>query len=289
MKASQIALYLNQKLNGYDMEINTISTIDNLNNNSICFVKKWNAEFIKQSRKKDVFVIASEDFRGKLNCSYCITDNPRRDFIRVLNRFFKPQQNFTIDENAKVLCSCNEIKVGAFSFIDETVKIGRKTIIGNNVSIMGNVTIGENCVIESGAVIGGTGFGYEYDVDGTPIQFYHSGGIEIGNNVYIGANTCIDRGTILSTVIEENVKIDNLVHIAHNCHIRKNSFIIANSVLCGGTEIGEHCTVAPNAVIKEQTKIADNCLIGLGSVVLKDTAANYIYAGIPAKIIKERK
>lgn len=283
------AKFLNKAHYGSDIEIKAICTMKNPVQNGICFAKQFDQNFVLTAQAYQLFVIADSTYAEKLPCSYIISDNPRLDFIKILQQFFEPETEYCIDDSAKVLCKTGKVAVGAFTYIGKDVVIGEGTIIGEHVTIKGHVEIGNNCIIKPGAVIGGSGFGFSYDENGIPIRFYHSGDVKIGNNVYIGSNTCIDRGTITSTIVEDHVKIDNLVHVAHNCHIKKNSFIIANTVLCGGTVIGEYCTVAPNAVIKEQTIIADNCLIGLGSVVLHHTEPNKIYVGNPAKAIKERQ
>lgn len=152
---------------------------------------------------------------------------------------------------------------------------------------MGNVIIGEECNIKSGVVIGQAGFGFEKDENGIPIHFPHLGRIVIGNNVYIGANTVIDRATLTSTIIGDHVKIDNLVHIAHNVIIGDYSYIIAGTILGGGVHIGKNCWIAPNVSIKQQLSIGDNALVGLGAVVLKNVDDNMIVVGNPAKILEK--
>ncbi|MBQ9469457.1 MAG: hypothetical protein IJU72_00730 [Bacteroidales bacterium] len=166
--------------------------------------------------------------------------------------------------------------------------IGDDTCIHANVVIDNCVRIGKQCEIKSGAVIGQSGFGFERDADGMPLLFPHKGGVVVGDNVYIGANTCIDRGTLGDTVVASNAKIDNLVHIAHNCHIGEGAFVIAGASLGGGTRVGRGCWLAPNVTIKEQTVIHDNALIGLGAVVLKEVEPNVVMVGNPARKL-ERK
>jgi UDP-3-O-[3-hydroxymyristoyl] glucosamine N-acyltransferase len=163
------------------------------------------------------------------------------------------------------------------------VSIGEGTIIHSNVTIYSGVTIGDNCTIMAGAVIGSEGFGYEKDEDGDLFKIAHLGGVVIGNNVDIGANTCIDRGTLGHTIIEDGVKIDNLVHIAHNAHIKKGSVIIANAMIAGSVVVGENSWVAPSSSIREGLKIGNNALVGLGAVVVKDVDSHTIVKGNPAK------
>jgi UDP-3-O-[3-hydroxymyristoyl] glucosamine N-acyltransferase len=124
--------------------------------------------------------------------------------------------------------------------------------------------------------------------DGTPVKFIHLGGVVIGDNVEIGSCTCIAKGTLSNTIIEDDVKIDNLVHVAHNCIIRKGAFIIASSVLCGGVDVGENTWVAPNATVTQKAHLGKNSLVGLGAVVTKNVDPDCIVAGNPAKVLRKK-
>lgn len=167
--------------------------------------------------------------------------------------------------------------------VEDFDAIGDGTIIYANVTIYKGVKIGKNCIIHSGTVIGSDGFGYEQDKDGGWFKIAHLGSVVIGDNVEIGANTCIDRGTLSDTIIEDGVKIDNLVHIAHNVHVKKKAVIIANAMIAGSVVIGESAWIAPSSSIREGKKIGNNALVGLGSVVVKDVLPNTIVMGVPAK------
>ena len=106
----------------------------------------------------------------------------------------------------------------------------------------------------------------------------------IGDNVEIGANTCIDRGTLGDTVIEDGAKIDNLCHIAHNVHLKKNSVIIALSMIAGSCVVEEGAWVAPCSAVREGRTVGKNSLVGLGSVVVKDVPEDTVVMGVPAKV-----
>ena len=137
-------------------------------------------------------------------------------------------------------------------------------------------------------MLGGDGFGYvkneatqEYEL------FPHLGGVVIEDHVHIGNNTCIDRGSLKDTIIHQGVKIDNLVHIAHNVTVGKNSLIIACSMIAGSVVIGENCWVAPSSSVRNGIYIGDNTTIGLGSVVTKSVGADETIAGNPAVPLAE--
>jgi UDP-3-O-[3-hydroxymyristoyl] glucosamine N-acyltransferase len=112
------------------------------------------------------------------------------------------------------------------------------------------------------------------------------GNVIIGNGVEIGSNTAIDRATFGSTVVEDFVKIDNGVHIAHNCRVGKRTLVIAHAELSGSVIVGHDSWIAPNVSIKESVKIGNNVIVGIGSVVLKDLPDNAVAFGVPAKIIR---
>lgn len=127
-------------------------------------------------------------------------------------------------------------------------------------------TVGQN------TVIGGPGFGFEKDDDGTVYPFPHFGDVVIGTGTRIGSNTCIDRGALTDTVIGQNVWIDNLVHIAHGAQIGDGSVIVAGAVVCGSAKIGKNVWIGPNATIREGVTIGDNAFIGMDATVTKDVA-----------------
>lgn len=150
------------------------------------------------------------------------------------------------------------------------------------------IIIGENSQICSTSILGNEGFGFEPDENGDLVFFPHFGNVIIGNNVRIGSHTCIDRGNMHDTIIEDNVKIDNLVHIAHNVNIDKNTMVVAGAVICGSVKIGKNCFIGANSTIREHLTIGNNVVIGMGSVVTKNIPDNEIWAGNPAKFLKKK-
>lgn len=146
-----------------------------------------------------------------------------------------------------------------------------------------NVYHGENFKVGENTVIGGDGFGFEKNEKGEYEFFPHFGDVYIGDNVSIGSNTCIDRGTLARTSIGNGVKIDNLVHIAHNVNVGDNCLIVAGSVICGSVKIGEGTYIGANVTIREHLTIGKNCYIGMGSVVTKDIPDGEMWYGNPAK------
>lgn len=159
-------------------------------------------------------------------------------------------------------------------FIEPQMQAWESNYICENTRFDGVMMWGKN------NVIGGHGFGYEKSKDGIPLRIKHLGNVVIGKNVEIGSNVCIDRGVIDSTIIGDNTKIDNLVHIAHNVKIGKSCLIVAGAVIGGSTTIEDNTFVGINASIKNKLKIGSNVVIGMGSTVLSDVPDNTTVKGL---------
>lgn len=216
--------------------------------------------------------------------------NPKRALATVGNEFFvkKPLPGIhptaIVDDGAEI---ADTATIGAYSVIGKA-NIGDGTVVSPFVRIYDNVTIGRECFIKEGAVIGGAGFGFEKDEDGNRFRFPQIGGVKIGNHVDVGGNTCIDRGALSDTILEDYAKVDNLCHIAHNAHIGKNAVVVACAEVSGSCNIGENTWVGPNACIRDQRNVGGNTMIGMGSVVVKHAGDNEVWAGNPAKLFEAK-
>lgn len=238
-------------------------------------------------------IIISSDFdpsQCKEECNYIFVDNPRMAFSQVMRRFFMPPvASYSISKSAYIDSSSN---LSSNVFIDHNVvieancKIGENVRISANTHIQENTVIGNNVNIGSNCSIGGVGFGYEKDESGQYVLLPHLGNVKIANNVEIGSNTCIDKAVLGSTIIGENVKIDNLVHIAHGVKIGENSLIIANAMIAGSSNIGRDVWVSPSSSIINGISLGDNSLIGMGAVVRKNVESEAVVVGNPAKVLK---
>lgn len=176
------------------------------------------------------------------------------------------------------------------SLVHPTALIGADVIIGEGTSVgpyamIDHAMIGENCVIGAGAKIGQPGFGYDQNDEGAWEHKPEQGRVVIGNHVEIGANACIDRGSYKDTFIDDGVKIDNLVHIAHNAHIGRDSVVIAGTIVCGSAHIGPNVRLAPGAIVREHKTVGANAVVGLGAVVVSDVEAGDVVAGVPARVL----
>lgn len=169
--------------------------------------------------------------------------------------------------------------IGAFVCIEAGVHIGQGTRLAPHVTVMQDCQIGEHCLIHSGVVIGADGFGFAPHA-GQWVKIEQLGTVVIGNQVEIGANTCIDRGALGNTTIGDGVKIDNLVQIGHNVHIGKHSAMAGCVGIAGSAVIGAHCTFGGGAIVLGHLHLADHVHVSAGTVVTRSINKPGQYTGL---------
>ncbi|MDC0888718.1 UDP-3-O-(3-hydroxymyristoyl)glucosamine N-acyltransferase [Candidatus Thioglobus sp.] len=170
--------------------------------------------------------------------------------------------------------------IGANTVIEDNSVIGSNCLIGSNVNILQNSNIGNSVVIEPGVVIGSEGFGNARDSNKHWHSIAHLGNVVIGDRVHIGANTTIDRGTLEDTHIHQGVRLDNLVHIAHNVIIGEDTAIAACSGVAGSTHIGKRCMIGGMVGIVGHLKICDDVIVNAKSTIDKNITTPGMYTGI---------
>jgi UDP-3-O-[3-hydroxymyristoyl] glucosamine N-acyltransferase len=230
-----------------------------------------------------------------------ITDNPYAYFAR-LSGLMNPEprhdpgmdSSAVIDETASIAVSCtiganvvigknaklaDNVVVGPGSVIESGVSIGANSRIAANVVIYHDCVIGRNCVIASGAVIGADGFGYAEE-NGRWVKIPQVGLVIIEDDVEIGANTTIDRGALDDTVIEQGVKLDNLIQIGHNCRIGAHTVIAGCTGIAGSARIGKHCKIGGAAMILGHLDIADGATISPGSMITRSLTKAATYTAL---------
>jgi len=288
-----------------NVELSILSKIEEAKVGSITFLS--NPKYIPFIYKtKASAVIVDNDFipESKLNTTLIRVKDPYSSFSKILELFnLEDMKLYEIDKSAlinkavklpkktfigalaiieKGVVLGENVRIKAQSFIGENVKIGKNTIIQNGVKILSNSIIGNNCIINAGAVIGCDGFGFAPQENGSYSKIPQTGNVIIGNNVEIGSNSTIDRATMGSTIIHDGVKIDNLVQIAHNAEIGKNTVFAGQSGVSGSTKIGENCVIGGQAGIGGHLKIGNNVKIQGQAGVLKDIPDNKQIQGTPA-------
>jgi len=239
-------------------------------------------EVLKSSAK---VIITDHEVPFSSNMTFISTQFARLQMAKLSHLFSKPIQTLEnrVHKNPDNTSVC--IQCASTAHIDTDVTIGEGSIIYANVTIYRDTIIGKRCILHSNCVIGSDGFGYEKDENGQWFKIAHLGRVVLRDDVEIGAGSCVDRGTLGDTVIEDNVKIDNLVHVAHNVRIGKNSQITANSVISGSCSIGANVWLSPGSILKDGLTIGDNAFIGLGSVVARDVERDIRVFGVPARKI----
>lgn len=294
---SEIVEYLTDKLGdcrvmrSTDSAIKTASSINRISEYSIIFLTKqrWNTskpEFANVSCiiTDDASLSDIEDYEGCF--SILVVANPRLAFVLILERFFADLSLNCIHPSAQIEDGAiigNNVSVGAFCCISKDSEIGDGTVISSGCALEGPIKIGSNCYIGAGTKIGHIGFGFEKTLDGKKIRMPHIGSVLIGNDVHIGSNTVIDRGTLDQTVISDGVYINNLCHIAHNVIIEKDCVINANVTICGSVSIGSNSWIAPSSIFRDKTSITQETKIGAGTVVTKPLSQSDTYVGNPAR------
>jgi UDP-3-O-[3-hydroxymyristoyl] glucosamine N-acyltransferase len=191
-------------------------------------------------------------------------------------------------------------KIGAGSYIGPKVTLGENVTIYPNVTILDECTIGNNtviwpgtvirerchigsnCILHPNATIGADGFGFRPDPEKGLVKIPQIGNVIIGNNVEIGANSCVDRGKFSSTIVGDGCKIDNLVQIGHNSKMGKFCIMAGNSGLAGSVTLGNGVIIGGSASIKDHTTIGDGAIIGAGSGVASNVEAGKVMLGYPA-------
>ena len=284
--------------------INKISSIENANSGNITFIdnKKY---FKRLNTTKASACIISENVLGKYkrpkDLSFLVSKDPYLSYAKLLNIFYPDVKSSKKDKKKDIVVSNfsevsnyvdlkSNVSIGdktvinSFSTIGPNVHIGKNCFIGNNVSIT-NSYIGNNVIIQDGTIIGQDGFGYV--LDGKKyIKVPQIGIVKIDDDVEIGSNCTIDRGSLNFTEIKKGVKIDNLVHIAHNVVIGENTVIAGQTGIAGSSIIGKNVLMGGQVGISGHLHISDNVQIGAQSGVTKNISKNSIVSGTPSVNLK---
>lgn len=214
-----------------------------------------------------------------------VVRKPRMALAQVANHFFVEKIKAGIHPTA-IIDSFAQISplahISAGCVVGKA-KIGAGTVLMPNVVVYDNVAIGDNCIIQAGAVIGTDGLGCSRDETGYLTKFPHMGGVVIGDEVEIGANSQIAKGSFSDTIIERGCKLNGLCFVAHNCHLEENVWITGNSMLCGSVHIAKNTTIFSSVIIRDQRTIGEGVIIGMGSVVTKNVPDGETWVGNPAR------
>jgi len=264
------------------------------------------AKFLAITKASCVLLSAGIDVEVPDGLCVIVVDDAYRAFVKLMHEFHPPLRieaglrhatawihpSATLHESAAVSAGCSIAEgctVGADVQLHPNVvlypgcHIGQGTVIHANVSCLPGTSIGTNCLLHAGSVIGADGFGFLENADGSFDKVPQVGTVHIGDNVEIGSNVTIDRAAVGATIISNGVKIDNLVHIAHNVSIGEDSAIAAQAGISGSTKIGKRNRIAGQVGMIGHISTVDDVIVAAQSGVSKSITTKGAYFGSPAK------
>lgn len=308
---SGIARHLKLKLTGDDIDVSGINEPETAGKHEIIFVMRKNVLRKKERIASKAWIIdesiaspAVKEFLKAAKITSCVSKNIHEDFVTVINLFYLEKRiKAGIHKTAVVHPSAivkKSVRIGAYCVIDsgsvlaknvhlmahgvigKNVRIGKNTKIYPHVTIYDHCEIGNNVIVHSGTVIGSDGFGF-YKKENRHFKIPHVGKTVIEDDVEIGANCCIDRGTLGETRIRKGAKLDNLIQIAHNVNIGEHTLIAAQTGIAGSTTIGNSVTIAGQAGLVDHIEIGDGVTIGAQSGVIASVEKGKTVSGYPAR------
>ena len=313
--AGQIAALLGGKLIGNaNAMVNDVAPIENAQPHQLAFITEEKYVPFVETSQAGVLLVSDRFAEGvrtayakgqKTNMAIVLVENARGamgQLLQLVSKAMNPvkqgiEQPCSIADGVQVP---EDAYVGAFAYIGKNVRLGAGVQIYPNVYIGDDVTIGDhtilyagvkvyahsvigaNCVLHAGVVVGSDGFGFEPDAQGVNQKIPQIGNVIIEDDVEIGANTTIDRAMMGSTIIRKNVKIDNLVQVAHNVEVGESTFLCAQVGIAGSTKIGKHCILAGQVGVAGHIEIADNCIFGAQTGIPGNVKKPGQYMGYPA-------
>ena len=281
------------------ININSLSSLSDANDTELSFLSdNKQIKHLQTTKAKAVFLKQEHTKYLPKGVIALITNEPYV-CLAIATSFFKYEHkvttsnNNTIGKNIQIATNAfvaDGVTIGdncviyAGAFIGENTQIGDNCVIYPNVSIYHNCSIGNNVIIHSGSTIGSDGFGFAPTKKGIHIKIHQNGNVQIGNDVEIGANCAIDRAVFKSTILQDMVKLDNLVHIAHNCTIKKGTCLAGQVGMAGGVSIGEYCSFGGQSALNSNVSVAPfSTIAGKSGVVSDITKSHNIWAGFPCE------
>ena len=210
----------------------------------------------------------------------CVAESAKIGQNVYIGEFASIGENVVIGDNTKIF---------PHVCLGDDVKVGSNTVLNSGVKVYAECVVGNDCIIHAGTVIGADGFGFAA-MNGEFTKVPQIGNVVIEDNVEIGANTCIDRATMGSTIIHKNVKIDNLVQVAHNVEVGEGSAFAAQTGVSGSTKVGKHCIFAGQVGVAGHITIGDQTIVAAQSGVTNSLKGGQAYLGSPAiPVTQERR
>jgi UDP-3-O-[3-hydroxymyristoyl] glucosamine N-acyltransferase len=282
-----------------DVRVDSVATLDG-GSSSLGFVA--NPAYREQLRTTRLgAVIVNEAMAGECPVPALVHANPHATFARIA-AVLHPASSLTpgvhptavVDPSARIDATAEiaalvvigagavigpRCRIAAHCIIGQDVTLGADTRLHERVTVAASVRVGRRCLLHPGAVIGSDGFGNARD-GGQWVKVPQVGSVQVGDDVEIGANTTVDRGALVDTVIEDGVRLDNLVHVAHNVVIGAHTAIAASTAIAGSTRIGRRCLIGCGVVILGQLSIGDDIVIAGVGVVTRSLDKPGMYSSV---------
>ena len=262
-----------------------------------------NPRYAKQARATRASAILCHQPIPGVSVSFLLTANPYAALAKVIGLFFPPK-NFApgvrkgawVDPQASVhpeasvaegACVSAGAQVGARTVLYPGVFLGEKAVVGEDCILYPNAVIREGCILgnrvilQPGAVVGSDGFGFAPE-EGKYRKIPQVGNVVIEDDVELGANSCVDRAVLGTTLIRRGCKLDNLIQVGHNVVIGEDTVMAAQAGIAGSTRIGSHVTLAGQVGVSGHLQIGDHSTLGGGSAVIQDVPEKGVYWGFPA-------
>jgi len=293
---SEISDFLEGELFGESSKtVSEIKTLSEADSGSISFIysKKFRKDLEATSASA---VLLSKEFIEYCRVDYILVANPHESYAKLTQLFSGNLRKRISNKNYVDLYSKDDIEIGknvyigenvtiekgtkinSGAFIGDDVSIGANTYLHPNVCLYHSVKIGKKNIIHANSVIGSDGLGFAKTEDSWE-KIEHLGSVELKDNVEVGASCTIDRASLGTTILNSGVKLDNQVHIAHNCNIGKNTIIGAKTAIAGSTVIGEDCLIGGGCGIVDNIKIENGVRINPMTYITSSIKKSGIYSG----------
>ena len=287
--AQEIASLVGGQLIGRaELKLQSVASLKNAGPGDLSYAEeKFHAE--AEQSNAGCLLVRSGDLPNR---TVIIVANPKLAFAKAAALLLQTEHSQTDIHPTAVLepdVAVGEgTRIGAGCYIGSGSKLGRNCLLHARVVVYANVEIGDNVIIHSGAVVGSDGFGFVKDGKEN-IKFPQTGRVVIENDVEIGANTCIDRGSLETTIIRRGAKLDNLIQIAHNVEIGENTLIAAQTGISGSSTVGPDSVIGGQVGIGEHARLDANTIIGGQGGVLngKHIRGGEVLWGTPVRPLKE--
>jgi len=297
MKLSSIAKIIGAEFSGDDIEITSMNTLKDASSTELSFIS--NTKYIKEiSDSKAAAIIVDEKTKEYVPSSSValVVDEPYWQMAVLSKYFAKPIENIekkdvivgegsVISPNATIAFGAvigKNCQILAGCYVGSDAVIGDNTILYPNVVVYRDCVVGSNCIIHAGSVIGSDGFGFATNSVGEHKKIYHNGNVVIEDDVEIGSNTSIDRAVFGSTIIKKGARLDNLIHIAHNCEVGEGCVIAGQSGFAGSSKIGKLNVFGAQSGVAGHLEIAPfNTFAARSGVTKTIKESGKTFAGFP--------